>query len=122
MPVDFVKTPKLVFIRLGTESDLQSMLEVKLRSRFVVLVAGPMEKNYELYEVGRAIATCMADDVCRDLFYAAKSKDDIISAIDQFNKGTMVIPPSEWNPKIRIEPPDKFLSKVSFVKIQFKSI
>ena len=49
-----------------------------------------------------------------------KNKDDIISAIDQFNKGTMVIPPSEWNPKIRIEPPDKFLSKVSFVKIQFK--
>ena len=29
----------------------------------------------------------------------------------------MVIPPSEWNPKIRIEPPEKVLSKAERKKI-----
>ncbi len=115
MPVDFVKTPKLVFLRLDAATELQSMLEVKLRSRFIVLVIGPLEKQHQLYEVGRAVATCMADDVCRELFYSAKSLEDINSVVDQFNKGTMVIPPSEWNPKIRIEPPEKFLSKVTII-------
>ena len=31
--------------------------------------------------------------------------------MSHFNKSTMVIPPSEWNPKIRIEPPETYLSK-----------
>jgi hypothetical protein len=78
MPVDFVKTPKLVFLRLDAATELQSMLEVKLRSRFIVLVIGPLEKQHQLYEVGRAVATCMADDVCRELFYSAKSLVDIL--------------------------------------------
>lgn len=112
MPVDFVKKSKIVFLRLEAATELHSLLEVKLRSRFIVLVIGPKEKQHQLYEVGRAVSTCMADDVCRELFYSAQSKEDIISVVDQFNKGTMVIPPSEWNPKIRIEPPETFLSKV----------
>lgn len=115
MPVDFVKKSKIVFLRLEAATELQSLLEVKLRSRFIVLVIGPKEKQHQLYEVGRAVSTCMADDVCRELFYSAQSKEDIISVVDQFNKGTMVIPPSEWNPKIRIEPPETFLSKVIYL-------
>ena len=31
----------------------------------------------------------------------------------------MIIPPSEWNPKIRIEPPEKYLSKVTFFLLSF---
>jgi hypothetical protein len=56
--------------------------------------------------------------VCRELFYSAKSKEEILSVVRQFNKGTMVIPPGEWNPKIRIDPPEKYLSKVyNFARI-----
>ena len=113
MPLDFVKTSKLVFLRLEAATELQSLLEVKLRSRFIVLIIGPVEKQIKLYEVGRAMSTCLADDVCRELFYSAQTKDDVIAVVQKFNRGTMVIPPSEWNPKIRIEPPEKFLSKVS---------
>ena len=29
----------------------------------------------------------------------------------------MVIPPGEWNPKIRIEPPEKYLSKEERKKV-----
>ena len=51
------------------------------------------------------------------MFYSAQTKSDIISIVQKFNRDTMVIPPSEWNPKIRIEPPEKFLSKVKIVYI-----
>ncbi len=111
MPVDFVKKSKLVFLRLEAATELQHLLEVKLRSRFIALIIGPMEKQNQLYEVGRAMCSCIADDVCRELFYSATTKDEIRSAVDHFNRGSMVIPPSEWNPRIRIEPPEKFLSK-----------
>jgi hypothetical protein len=34
-----------------------------LRARFIVIVIGPLEKQNQLFEVGRAISTCLADDV-----------------------------------------------------------
>jgi sodium bicarbonate cotransporter 5 len=137
MPIDFVTEPKLVFIRLKAASRLSGFLEVKLNSRFVVLIIGPTEQTNQLYEIGRAISICLADDVieinklisndalfdflilililkiCRELFYTAQSRDDLIEALRNFNKCVLVIPPSEWNPKIRIEPPDKYFSKVN---------
>ena len=63
MPVDFVTKSKLVFLRLEAATELQSLLEVRLRSRFIVLLIGPAEHQIQLYEVGRAISTCLADDV-----------------------------------------------------------
>lgn len=112
MPVEFVNKPKLVFLRLEAATELQGLLEVRLRSRFIVLLLGPAERHVQLYEIGRAISACLADDVCRELFYSAQSKEDVLSVIEQFNRLTLVIPPGEWNPKIRIEPPEKYLSKV----------
>jgi len=32
--------------------------------------------------------------------------------MDRFMQDTYVIPPSEWDPSIRIEPPPKYTSKV----------
>ena len=112
MPVDFVDSPKIVFIRLEAATEFSGLFEVNLRARFIVLIIGPNERQHQLYEIGRSISTCLADDVCRELFYSAKSREDVLSVIEQFNRGTMVIPPGEWNPKIRIEPPEKYLSKV----------
>ena len=111
MPVEFVTTSKLVFMRLESATELQSLFEIKLRTRFIVLIIGPIERKVQLYECGRTISSCLADDVCREMFYSAKTKRDVIEAVRRFNRGTMVIPPSEWNPKIRIEPPEKYLSK-----------
>lgn len=112
MPVDFVQNSKLLFMRLVAATEFEGFCEVKLRSRFIVLLIGPTERKIQLYEVGRAMSTCLADEVCRELFYCAKSKQDILEALNQFNRNTMVIPPGEWNPKIRIEPPENCLSKV----------
>jgi hypothetical protein len=63
MPTDIVTKSKLVFIRLKAASRLPGFLEVKLNSRFVVLIIGPIEQSNQLYEIGRAISTCLADDV-----------------------------------------------------------
>lgn len=112
MPLDFVQKSKIVFLRLQAAVDLPGLFEVKVRTRFVVLVIGPTEKKSHLYEVGRSIAACLADDLCRELFYSAQSTEDMLGLVEKFNRGTMVIPPGEWNPKIRIEPPEKYLSKV----------
>jgi sodium bicarbonate cotransporter 5 len=117
MPVDFVSKTKLVFLRLEAAIEIPSLLEVRLRSRFIAIIVGPASKHLQLYEVGRALATCLADDVCRELFYSAKCREDMLGVVDQFNRGTMVIPPGEWNPKIRIEPPVKYMSKEERKKV-----
>lgn len=62
-PVEFVTSPKLIFIRLEAASEMQGLLEVKIRSRFLVILIGPKERQIQLYEAGRAMATCLADDV-----------------------------------------------------------
>lgn len=111
MPVDFVHNSKLLFLRLDNSTELSGFCEVRLKTKFIVLLIGPCERRIQLYEIGRAMSTCLADDVCRELFYYARNKLDIIDCLNQFNKNTMVIPPSEWNPKIRIEPPEKVFSK-----------
>ncbi len=117
-PVDFVDSTKLVFLRLEAATEMLGLLEIKMRSRFVVLIIGPMQRHNQLYEVGRALSACLADDVCREHFYSAQCKQDVLNIIEQFNRNTMVIPPGEWNPTIRIEPPEKFLSKEERNKVK----
>jgi len=115
--LDWVTSSKLLFLQLETPAELKGLLEVDIKSKFLVLLVGPIEKRMQLYEVGRAISTCLADDVCRAMFYSAHSKEDIIKVVEYFNLGTMVIPPSEWDPKIRIEPPERFMSREERQKV-----
>lgn len=63
MPVEFVTKTELVFLRLEAATELQGLLEVRLRSRFVALLIGPAERHVHLYEIGRSLAACLADDV-----------------------------------------------------------
>lgn len=65
MPIDFVDKPKLVFMRLEAATEIPSLFEVKIRTRFIVLIMGPVESQAKLYEIGRAISTCLADDVTK---------------------------------------------------------
>jgi hypothetical protein len=112
MPLDFVDTTKLVFVRFESASILPGLLEVKMRSRFIVLIIGPIDRQIQLYEVGRAFSACLADDICRELFYLIETRDDLSNIVKTFSRSSMLIPASSWNPKIRIEPPEKCISKV----------
>lgn len=53
--------------------------------------------------------------VFREVAYRAKSRQDILSGIDEFLDQVTVLPPGEWDPKIRIEPPDKVPSQVIII-------
>lgn len=44
--------------------------------------------------------------------YKAKDRNDIIAGIDEFLDQVTVLPPGEWDPSIRIEPPKNVPSQV----------
>lgn len=49
--------------------------------------------------------------ICGQLFsdvaYKARDREDLIAGVDEFLDEVIVLPPGEWDPKIRIEPPKK---------------
>lgn len=50
--------------------------------------------------------------VFHDVAYKAKDRNDIIAGIDEFLDQVTVLPPGEWDPSIRIEPPKNVPSQV----------
>ena len=63
------------------------------------------------HEIGRSMATCFSDEVFTEVSYKAKNPKHIISGIDEFLDSVTVIPPGEWDPSIRIEPPVQVASQ-----------
>lgn len=47
-----------------------------------------------------------------DVAYKAKDRNDLVSGIDEFLDQVTVLPPGEWDPTIRIEPPKNVPSQV----------
>lgn len=43
--------------------------------------------------------------VFHDIAYKARDRQDLIAGIDEFLDEVIVLPPGEWDPAIRIEPP-----------------
>ncbi|KAG7271305.1 LOW QUALITY PROTEIN: hypothetical protein CRUP_021042 [Coryphaenoides rupestris] len=95
--VDFLDKPFVAFVRLAQATTLGGLTEVPLivykpdlcapmSPRFLFVLLGPQGKARSYTQIGRAIATLMVDDFL----------DEVV-----------VLPPGEWDPKIRIEPPKK---------------
>ena len=53
--------------------------------------------------------------VFHDVAYKAKDRNDLIAGIDEFLDQVTVLPPGEWDPSIRIEPPKHVPSQVSLL-------
>jgi hypothetical protein len=47
--------------------------------------------------------------------YKARDRDDLLAGLDEFMEQVIVLPPGEWDPKIRLEPPGKVQSQVSTI-------
>jgi sodium bicarbonate transporter 10 len=62
-------------------------------------------------EVGRVVATLMSDEVFNAVAYRAKNRDHMLAGIDEFMDAVTILPPGEWDPSIRIEPPTKVPSQ-----------
>ena len=57
----------------------------------------------------------VCSQVFHDVAYKAKNREDLLSAIDEFLDQVTVLPPGEWDPAIRIEPPKSVPSQVRVV-------
>ena len=51
------------------------------------------------------MATVMSDEVFHDVAYKAQKRDHLLAGLDEFLDAVTVLPPGEWDPTIRIEPP-----------------
>ena len=54
-----------------------------------------------------------------DVAYKAKDRQDLLAGIDEFLDQVTVLPPGEWDPTIRIEPPKSVPSQVCHNKFMF---
>ncbi|KAF6106310.1 solute carrier family 4 member 5 [Phyllostomus discolor] len=105
--VDFLDQPFIAFVRLIQSAMLGGVTEVPVPTRFLFILLGPCGRAKSYNEIGRAIATLMVDDLFSDVAYKARNRDDLIAGIDEFLDEVIVLPPGEWDPNIRIEPPKK---------------
>ncbi|KAM7380587.1 hypothetical protein PAMP_003874 [Pampus punctatissimus] len=64
-------------------------------------LAGPDGKG----DVNRDNSAVDFSKVFHDVAYKAKDRNDLIAGIDEFLDQVTVLPPGEWDPSIRIEPP-----------------
>uniref|UniRef100_A0A3Q0S7E0 Anion exchange protein n=1 Tax=Amphilophus citrinellus TaxID=61819 RepID=A0A3Q0S7E0_AMPCI len=103
--VDFLEQPIIAFVRLCPAVLLSGLTEVPVPTRFLFLLLGPFGKGPQYHEIGRSIATLMTDEVFHDVAYKARDRNDLLSGIDEFLDQVTVLPPGEWDPSIRIEPP-----------------
>ena len=53
------------------------------------------------------MCVCVGPQLFSDVAYKARDRDDLIAGIDEFLDEVIFLPPGEWDPKIRIEPPKK---------------
>jgi hypothetical protein len=58
----------------------------------------------------------MSDEVFHSVAYRAKVRDHLLLGVDEFLDAVTVLPPGEWDPKIRIEPPDSVPSQVESLR------
>ncbi|KAM4028946.1 sodium bicarbonate cotransporter 3 isoform 3-T3 [Anomaloglossus baeobatrachus] len=103
--VDSLDRPIIAFVRLSPAVLLSGLTEVPIPTRFLFVLLGPTGKAAQYHEIGRSIATLMTDEIFHDVAYKAKDRNDLLAGIDEFLDQVTVLPPGEWDPSIRIEPP-----------------
>ncbi|XP_051497370.1 electroneutral sodium bicarbonate exchanger 1 [Apus apus] len=103
--LDFLHQPIVAFVRLTPAVLLPGMTEVPIPTRFLFVLLGPGGKAHQYHEIGRSMATIMTDEVFHDVAYKGKNQADLVAGIDEFLDQVTVLPPGEWDPSIRIEPP-----------------
>ncbi|XP_013922758.1 PREDICTED: sodium-driven chloride bicarbonate exchanger [Thamnophis sirtalis] len=103
--LEFLDRAVVAFVRLSPAMLLSGLTEVPIPSRFLFILLGPLGKGQQYHEIGRSIGTLMTDEVFHDVAYKAKDRSDLVAGIDEFLDQVTVLPPGEWDPTIRIEPP-----------------
>ncbi|CAH1788487.1 unnamed protein product, partial [Owenia fusiformis] len=111
--VEFLQQPIIAFVRLNTSAHLGDLTEVPVPTRFLFILLGPQGNQKKYHEIGRSIATLMSDEVFHHVAYKARNRQHLVAGIDEFLDSVTVLPPGEWDPSIRIEPPKSVPSQDS---------
>ncbi|XP_057657143.1 sodium-driven chloride bicarbonate exchanger isoform X3 [Diorhabda carinulata] len=103
--VGFLEKTLSAFVRLNTATILGDLTEVPVPTRFLFILLGPLSTSSSYHEIGRAMATLMSDEVFHEVAYRARNRSHLLAGVDEFLDAVTVLPPGEWDPAIRIEPP-----------------
>lgn len=100
-----LKKPVTAFIRLIEPRFIGDLSQVALPTRFIFLHLTPKSEPSYAFEIGRAISNMMVDEIFSEVAYKAKSREDIMHGFDEFLDQLTVLPPGQWDPDVRLEPP-----------------
>ncbi|RUS81962.1 hypothetical protein EGW08_010277 [Elysia chlorotica] len=101
----------VALVRLCEARNIGDITEVPIPTRFLFLLLGPPGSQGKNVEIGRSMSTIMVDEVFREVAYKARNRQDILAGVDEFLDQVTALPPGEWDPKIRIEPPQSVPSQ-----------
>nr|VZI15325.1 unnamed protein product [Spirometra erinaceieuropaei] len=102
---DFLPHPVVAFVRLKEATNLGEMTEVPVPTRFIFMLFGTQGNGHKYEQIGRAVGTLFSDEVFHDFALRSTSKTDLLAGIDEFLSASLLLPPSQWDPKSRIDPP-----------------
>ncbi|XP_031828295.1 anion exchange protein Ae2 isoform X2 [Nomia melanderi] len=94
--VDFLDQPTIAFVRLAEGVIMPSITEVNIPVRFMFTLLGPRNADLDYHEIGRSIATLMANTSFHKIAYKANERRELLSAINEFLDDSIVLPPGDW--------------------------
>lgn len=94
--VDFLEQPAIAFVRLAEAVVIPSLIEVNIPVRFIFILLGPKRATIDYHEVGRSISTLMANQQFHNIAYKTESRNELLSAINEFLDDSIVLPPGDW--------------------------
>ncbi|KRT84572.1 hypothetical protein AMK59_2894, partial [Oryctes borbonicus] len=97
--VEFLEQPAMAFVRLAEGVNIPFQFEVNIPVRFVFVLLGPPTMTLDYHEIGRSIATLMANPQFHSLAYSADNRKVLLSAINEFLDDSIVLPPGDWEHK-----------------------
>ncbi|CAG2204037.1 Electrogenic sodium bicarbonate cotransporter 4,Electrogenic sodium bicarbonate cotransporter 1,Sodium-driven chloride bicarbonate exchanger,Sodium bicarbonate cotransporter 3,Electroneutral sodium bicarbonate exchanger 1 [Mytilus edulis] len=100
-----LKKSVTAFIRLVEPRFIGDLSQVALPTRFIFLHLTPKSEPSYAFEIGRAISNMMVDEIFSEVAYKAKSREDIMYGFDEFLDQLTVLPPGQWDPDVRLDPP-----------------
>jgi len=102
----FLTKPFFAFVRLHNPIVLEDFCEIDKPTRFLALFLGPPGLSTVLMEEGRALGALLTDQLfCQLTAYKAQTKSSLVAGLDTYMNELTVLPPSSWDPSIRLDPP-----------------
>ncbi|KAK2494083.1 hypothetical protein MC885_008135 [Smutsia gigantea] len=96
-PVDLSKVDLHFMKKIPTGAEASNVLVGEVDSLERPIVA--------FVRLSPAVLLSGLTEIFHDVAYKAKERDDLLAGIDEFLDQVTVLPPGEWDPSIRIEPP-----------------